>query len=253
MEISRVAGALRPPDGRVSGRRRVAAADDGLTVVELLAAFKRHAKGYYGPEAREYATYCTLAKQLAAKYGRTPAQEFGPLSLKAFRQSLVDAGLARRTVNHQTSRIRLIFAWGVENELIPGSVVVALRCVKGLRYGRSGAKETEPIKPVADRLVDATLPHLAPQVRAMVELQRATGMRSGEVCIMRTCDINTAGNVWTYTPAQHKNVHRGHDRIVYLGPKAQRFCAVAADELERIPISTGRSGRVATSAAARDA
>ena len=35
--------------------------------------------------------------------------------------------------------------------------------------------------------------------------------------------LNTAGNVWTYTPAQHKNVHRGHARIVYLGPKAQEI------------------------------
>lgn len=194
-----------------------------LTVVELLAGYKRHAKAYYGPKAHEYLTFRTLAKQLAAMYGQTPAAEFGPLKLKAFRQSLVDAGLARTTVNHQTTRIRRIFSWAVEQELLPASVCHALREVKGLRYGRSGAREPEPVQPVADDMVDATLPYLAPQVRAMVELQRMTGMRSGEVCIMRTADISTSGSVWTYTPHRHKNTHRGHARIVCLGPKAQEI------------------------------
>lgn len=194
-----------------------------LTVVELLAGWMRHAKTYYGPQAREYATYGTLAKKLAAMYGRTSASEFGPLKLKAFRQSLVDAGLARTTVNHHVSRVKLIFSWGVEQELLPPAIAQALREVRGLRYGRSSAKETEPIRPVADTVVDATLESMPPQVRAMVELQRVTGMRSGEVCIMRTCDINATGSVWTYTPGRHKNTHRGHARIVYLGPQAQEI------------------------------
>jgi integrase len=55
----------------------------------------------------------------------------------------------------------------------------------------------------------------------MVELQRLTGMRPGELCIMRTCDINTGGKVWTYKPSSHKTENRGRTRIVYIGPKAQ--------------------------------
>jgi hypothetical protein len=85
--------------------------------------------------------------------------------------------------------------WGIENELVRPEVLEALKCVAGLRYGRSGAKETEPIKPVADAWVNATLPYCSPQVAAMIELQRVTGMRSGEVCLMRTADINTQGSV----------------------------------------------------------
>jgi integrase len=27
--------------------------------------------------------------------------------------------------------------------------------------------------------------------------------------------------VWVYSPASHKNAHRGHDRKIYLGPRAQ--------------------------------
>jgi integrase len=54
----------------------------------------------------------------------------------------------------------------------------------------------------------------------MAELQRLTGMRSGEVVIMRTCDLDTSGTVWTYRPMSHKNTHREKDRLIYLGPRA---------------------------------
>jgi integrase len=55
----------------------------------------------------------------------------------------------------------------------------------------------------------------------MVELQRLTGMRPGEVVSMRTGDLDTAGGVWVYTPARHKTEHRGRERTVFLGPRAR--------------------------------
>jgi integrase len=55
----------------------------------------------------------------------------------------------------------------------------------------------------------------------MVELQKLTGMRPGEVCMMRTCDLDVSGRVWTYIPREHKTEHHGKGRVVYLGPKAQ--------------------------------
>src|SRR5262245_8846918 len=94
-----------------------------LTIVELLAAFLRHAKTYYvGPDGQptsELASYKTLIQRLKTQYGKTPAVEFGPIRLKAFRQSLVDVGLSRGVVNRAISRVRQIFRWGAENELIP--------------------------------------------------------------------------------------------------------------------------------------
>ena len=46
--------------------------------------------------------------------------------------------------------------------------------------------------------------------QAMIQLQRLTGMRPGEVVIMRTADIDTTGSVWHYLPASHKTEHHGH-------------------------------------------
>jgi integrase len=57
----------------------------------------------------------------------------------------------------------------------------------------------------------------------MVRLQLLTGMRSGEVTLMRGCDLETSGKVWTYTPRTHKTEHHGIERPIYLGPKAQEI------------------------------
>ena len=198
-----------------------------LTVVELEAAFMRHAAGYYrrpdGSTTNEVKNFKLAIRRLAALYGRTRAADFGPLALKGVRQRMIDDGLARRTINQHTNRIRHIFRWAVENQLVEPSVLHGLQAVSGLRAGRSNAKETEPVRPVPDAFVDAILRHVSPQVAAMLKLQRITGMRSGEVCIMRTADIKMTGAVWVYSPASHKTAHRGHQRQIYLGPKGKEI------------------------------
>jgi integrase len=88
--------------------------------------------------------------------------------------------------------------------------------------GRTEAPEGEPVRPVPEEHVAAVLPHLFRQVKAMVELQTLTGMRPGEVCVMRTCDVDRSGRLWTYKPGSHKTAYRSHERTVYIGPKAQR-------------------------------
>src|SRR5262245_181686 len=55
----------------------------------------------------------------------------------------------------------------------------------------------------------------------MVELQRLTAMRPGEVTLMRTGDLDVSGRIWVYTPAAHKMEHTGRSRIIQLGPRAQ--------------------------------
>ena len=93
----------------------------------------------------------------------------------------------------------------------------AIRAVSGLRRGRSEAYEPEPVKPAPDEWVDATLPHVSSVVASIVELQRLTGMRSGEIVIMRGSALDTTGKSWTYVPATHKTEHHGHGRPIYLG------------------------------------
>jgi integrase len=55
----------------------------------------------------------------------------------------------------------------------------------------------------------------------MVKVQMLTGMRSGEVCLLRPVDVDQTADVWEYRPTTHKTTHHGKDRVVAIGPLAQ--------------------------------
>ena len=97
---------------------------------------------------------------------------------------MIKKGWARTYINSQVDRVRRMFRWA-EEELLPGSVHDNLAKMTSLRKGKCEARESEKVRPVPDEIVDATLPYLHMIPRAMVELQRLTGMRPGEVCRMR--------------------------------------------------------------------
>jgi integrase len=126
-----------------------------------------------------------------------------------------------------------MFRWGVEEETIPETTHRALVAVRNLKRGRSKAKETAPVRPVDTAVIDATLVELPEVVADMVRVQLLTGMRPGEVCGLRPCDIVKSGEVWLYKPPQHKTTHHGHSRTIAIGPKAQcvllRYLARAND------------------------
>lgn len=210
-----------------NGRRLPSPAETApaCTVNELILTFYRHAEQHYrrddGTPTSELADYRLSLRPLRELYGPTPAADFSPLKLKAVRQRMVDAGLCRGVVNQRIGRIVRMFKWGVAEELIPEAVWRSLTAVPGLERGRTCARETEPVKPVADAVVDATLSYVLPTIRTMVRLQRLTGMRPGELCLMRACDIDMTGGIWLYRPPSHKTKHKGKDRVVALGPQAQ--------------------------------
>jgi integrase len=152
-----------------------------------------------------------------------PSREFGPKKLKTLRQSLLQENLSRTYINSTLSRIRRAFKWGVSEELLPVEVYQALSTVSGLRKGRSMARETLPVLPVPDEVVEATLPHLPQVVADMVKLERLSGMRPGEVCRLRPCDLDRSGEVWLYRPGEHKTEHHQRERVISLGPQAQQI------------------------------
>ena len=133
---------------------------------------------------------------------------------------MAKAGLSREVVNARVNRVRRVFKRGVSYQLIPSAVYEALRTVPGLQRGRCQAREADPVLPVPEEHVQATLPFLPPPVRALAELQLRTGMRAGEAMVMRAIDLTMNGPVWTYRPASHKNKHRGLERVIFLGPQA---------------------------------
>ena len=61
---------------------------------------------------------------------------------------MIQLGWCRNTINRHVGRIKMLFAWAVESELLPGEVLYRLSAVKGLRRGRSDARESNPVRPV---------------------------------------------------------------------------------------------------------
>jgi integrase len=195
-----------------------------LTVAELAAAYWTYAKGYYqknGEPTRTLDRVKLAVRLLRTNYGPTLAHDFGPLALQAIQRDLAAGHRCRKYCNCLIDCIKRVFKWAASQELLPVTVHQALATVPGLRRGRSSARETEPIKPVENEVVEATLPHLPPIVADMVKLHRLTGCRPAEVCILRPCDVDTTGAVWSYRPSSHKSEHHGRERVIFVGPKGQ--------------------------------
>jgi integrase len=198
----------------------------GMTVTELISRYWLFVEGYYlknGEPTAEQPCIKQALKRLKRLYGPTPAAAFGPLELQAVRQHMIAEGLARRTVNGNTGRIRRCFKWGVAQALVPPSVYQGLMAVTGLRAGRTEARETEPIGPVADAVADATLPHLTPTLADMVRVQRLTGMRAGALCRLTRRKLDMSGPIWFYDDTDHKTAHHGKKAFIAIGPNAQQI------------------------------
>jgi integrase len=220
-----------------NGRQRPIAAKPDLTITELIARYRVHVQAYYrradGSPTGEADNIGDAMKPLRILYGATPANQFSPLKLKTVREAMINPraidskstskGWCRNVINHHIHRICAVFSWGVENELVPAEIPAALREVKVLLRGRSKARESLPVQPVADSIVELTIPHLTTVVNAMVRVQRLTGARPSEVIQMRTADINRNAAVWLYMPPQHKTAHHGRIRSIAIGPRAQEI------------------------------
>jgi integrase len=204
----------------------------GLSLNEVILAYWQHAEAYYrhpdGTPTSEADNIRLALRPLRRLYGHTTAVEFDSLALEALRDEMIRERHCRNRVNKDVDRVKRLFRWAAAKKLVSLSVHESLATVEGLRAGRSAARETAPVRPVAEPVVEETLPHMRPQVCAMVRLQLLTGMRPGEVTVMRGMDLEMTGKVWAYRPGsdagphgKHKTAHRGQSRVILLGPRAQ--------------------------------
>ncbi len=194
------------------------------TVAEVLEAYRTWAEAFYGDVPRgRYRNLLPTIRTVRELYADLPADQFTPKKLKTVRQAFIDSGNGRTHVNTCTRRVIAIFAWAAEEELVPGSLVHSLREVRSLERGRGGVSEGKPVQTIDQTTVDVTLTELTTVVADMVRLQLVSGARPGEICNLTPEQIDRSDDVWYYRPVQHKNVHRGKDRVVCFGPRAQEI------------------------------
>lgn len=194
------------------------------TVAMLICDYRDWAQENQPP--KEYDQICYAIKHLD-DYHDVKLVEFGPLKLKAVMDAMVNKvgqhgrPLSRKYINKCIDRIRQMFKWGAANEIIDVSIYQALMTVSRLKIGRTKAPDLDPVTPVDDDIVDETLEHCSPVLAAMIELQRATGMRPAEVCKLTPGMIDRSSDVWVATLTKHKTAHRGKQRTIFIGPTGQ--------------------------------
>jgi integrase len=248
LEYARLVAEWGAPEQRV---RAPSQAVWDLTINEVIARYWQWAQQRYvkdGLPTGEQDAIKMALRFVRRLYGETRAADFGPLRLKAIRDTMIKhkivravrvqdpktgratlvekvvrEGIARKTINKQIGRIKGLFKWCVGEELVPPSVYQALACVTGLRRNELGARETAPIRPVAESIVTATLPHMPPVIADMVRLQRLTGARPGEIVQLRAAGIDRTGDVWEFRPERHKTEHHDCERVIFFGPRAQEI------------------------------
>ncbi|NNJ26796.1 tyrosine-type recombinase/integrase [Alienimonas chondri] len=224
-----------PADVQTPAACRPPASSDGvLTVSGLLLRFKEWAEKYYvDADSRPTPTLDNLRLNVRLwreRYGPTPVAEFGPVRLSDLREEMITAGLARTTIAARIGAVKRVVKWGVSRELVDPALLAKLEALEPLKKGRSGAKETAPVRPAPDEHLEAALPFLRGPVAAMARLQRWSSARPGEICRLTPREIDRSDpEDWRYVPAEHKTAHRGKVRIICFGPRCR---AVLAPVLE---------------------
>jgi len=189
-------------------------------LVELIARYapeieRRHGQSAHGSKVK------VALRRLKDLYGEAEVAAFGPRKLLAIRASMVREGMKRSTINEYVLYITSLFRWGVSCELVAPEIWQKLQAVGGLRHGE--APDGDPVTRVQRVYVRRIRRHLPRPVRALISLQLLTAARSGELVGLRAIDIDTSGDVWTCSLAQHKTAHKGKNRTLYFGPRAKRI------------------------------
>ena len=112
----------------LANARRLPSSSGGppdYTISDVLAAYWKHAKVYYVADSRPTSKVSCIKqamRTLKRLYGTIPAREFTLLKLKTVRTAMVDIGFCRNVLNRHIQRIKQVFRWAVENELVAPTV-----------------------------------------------------------------------------------------------------------------------------------
>lgn len=209
-------------------------AADEPVIDDLIARFIEHGEKHYRRKDRTPTgelDNVVIALRALSKYRVLRVSDFDLSKLEAVRSIMIGDGLARSTINARVWRIVRVFKWGAKRGLVPAKVLGSLVSVEPLEEGRSDAKETDPVRPIAWDQVEAVLPYLPAPGVGLVLLQWHTGMRPGEAVQLRPADLNRDRKTWLYTPRFHKT-DRTKAKVIPIGPEAR---AVLEPLLLRVP------------------
>ncbi|HEX4610534.1 MAG TPA: hypothetical protein VH092_20260 [Urbifossiella sp.] len=184
--------------------------------------YKKH-----GKPTSELHLQRSAAKYLFRLYGETAAAEFGPDQLRTVRAAMIEAKLARPTVNAYQPRIVQMFGWAVGKKLVPGDTWLSLKQIERLERGKTTAPDKPRRRSVPWDRVEAVFPHLHKNpakrqvLEAMVRAHWFIGCRPQDITGLTPADLDREASPWLWTVEKHKNEDREQPLTYWIGPKAQ--------------------------------
>lgn len=175
---------------------------------------------------RSFNNFQQAGKLLIENFGGRLAREFNRHSFELLKKIMAGQQMAMRTANVRIDIIKRIFRYAEENEIITAEHYFRIKAVNKFRRADEILPPPEEVEPVSDEVVRKTLPFLTSVVADMVILQQRTGMRSGELCPLRFCDIDMTPNefdVWAYRPKHHKTASKGKKRAIFFNRTCQEI------------------------------
>lgn len=174
----------------------------------------------------------------------TPVSAFTAVDLMAWQTHLCtltnDRGemrFGRDTVTKFVGLVRRAFEWGVTAGRCSFEQAAALKLVKPPARGQ--VKEPVPRRSVAIDAVEAAAARIASPVADLLRVMWWTGARPGELCGLTVGMVATGGvirsqvkvdvsvdldgfGVWAANLGdKHKTAHKGKERVIFFGPRAQ--------------------------------
>lgn len=192
------------------------------TISDLVVSYLDHCLVYYQNGTRgEYRNCKNACAYIVRHFGSLPIAEFTPMKMKKLREEMIKKDCSRSYVNQTVNKLKRMFKWGVENDVVKPSVYHALTCLAPLRNG--DCRETTPVEAVPWRMVRLAIRFAHPMLADMLRLQWLIGCRPGEITNLRVEDVIIDGDVWEWQPAVHKNKWRGRRLSYFIGPLGQAY------------------------------
>jgi len=132
---------------------------------------------------------------------------------------MIEAGLSRGVINKRNRPDQGTFSGRWPRSWCRPPSNHGLQAVPGY-VRRSKARETEPVRPYPTSTFAASCRSSARHVAAMVMLQRLSGMRAGEIVLMRPAHGTPRTDRRIYEPPTRRAMQQGRIRTIFAGPHA---------------------------------
>ena len=107
--------------------------------------------------------------------------------------------------------------------MVSHATLAKLQAVSPLLAGRTEAKDNPARQPATPEQIETVPPLVSPLVCDLIDVQRLTWARAGELISLTPAKIDMTNDVWLAYVDGHKTEHHGHTRVIPIGPKAQEI------------------------------